>query len=130
MGVVVSQVNGVDNRYEVHDAVIVQKQKEGRNRSYKDTAAGTNQTGRGDSNPHIAIILSELADYNTELGENFSLRETTEEDLTREYLESMAPTDSMTDSEKWLLGKYQSTLAEMREKQAAAEQQEECRQQT
>lgn len=62
---------------------------------------------------------------NPSADENFSLRETTEEDLTREYLESMAPTDSMTDSEKWLLGKYQSALAEMREKQTAAEQQEE-----
>lgn len=57
--------------------------------------------------------------------EKFSLRETAEEDLTREYLESMAPTESMTETEKWLLGKYQSTLAEMREKQAAAEQQDE-----
>lgn len=79
MGVVVSQVDGEDNRYEVHDAVIVQKQKEGRNRSYKDTAAGMNQTGRGDGNPHIAIILSQLADYNREFAENQqSLREQTE----------------------------------------------------
>lgn len=70
MGVVVSQNNDMSNTYEVHDAVIVEKRKEGINALAKTPSADNNQTRRGDDNPHIAIVLSELADYNTEFYEN------------------------------------------------------------
>ena len=42
---------------------------------------------------------------------------------TREYIASMQPVDSMTDSEKWLLGKYQKTAEELREKEASLAEQ-------
>lgn len=42
---------------------------------------------------------------------------------TREYIASMQPVDSMTDSEKWLLGKYQQTAEELREKEASLAEQ-------
>lgn len=51
-----------------------------------------------------------------------SLRDTTSIS-TREYIAAMQPTDSMTDSEKWLLGKYQRTAEELREKEAALAEQ-------
>lgn len=75
MGVVVSQNDELSNTYEVHDAVIVQKQKEGANALTKTPSADSSQTRRGVDEPSIAIILSDLANYNTEFQNKFSLRD-------------------------------------------------------
>ncbi len=65
MGVVVSQNSEMSNMYEVHDAVVVEKQKEGNTALTKTPSAGEYQTRRGGDLP-IAIILSDLANYNRE----------------------------------------------------------------
>lgn len=49
-------------------------------------------------------------------GRIFSLRNA-DSDLTRQYLGNMQPTSDMTDSEKWLLDKYQKTLKELQERE-------------
>lgn len=84
--------------------------------SAADVPALSNQEFYKKSIPHSS-------DFDNPLPQK-SLRETTPEDLAREYLESMQPTNRMTDSEKWLLNKYQTTLAELREKETAAAEQD------
>lgn len=76
MGVVVSQNSEMSNMYEVHDAVVVEKQKEGNTALTKTPSAGEDQTRRGGDLP-IAIILSDLANYNREFTENsqYALRD-------------------------------------------------------
>lgn len=70
MGVVVSQ-NQFDksNTYEVHDAVIVQKRAEAITPT-KTPSTGKDQLRGRDSTPPIAIILSELANYNRQFAQN------------------------------------------------------------
>ena len=57
--------------------------------------------------------------------ENFqeSRREVTHHSLAYSYMETMQPTTSMNESERWLLDKYQRTVKELREKQAAYNEQ-------
>lgn len=68
--------------------------------------------------------ISESSESDNPSNENFALREETEDDLTRQHLENMEPTDSMSDSEKWLLDKYQRTQAELAEKETQIAEQE------
>lgn len=71
IGAVVSQ-NQYDksNTYELHDAVLVQKKTEAITPT-KTPSAGDNQLRGRDSAPPIAIILSELAEYNRQFAQDF-----------------------------------------------------------
>lgn len=70
MGVVVSQNDQKNNQYELHDAVIVQKQKKSVDALTKTPSADVNQSRRGTDSSSIAIILSDLANYNREFEES------------------------------------------------------------
>lgn len=92
MGVVVSQNSRQDNTYEVHDAVVVQKQRKGVDALTKTPSADESRTRRGDNDPSIAIILSDLSNYNRQFAENgegqnkYSLRDVDTTNTTMETL--------------------------------------------
>ena len=65
-----SQNDQLNNAYELHDAVVVQKQKKSVSALAKTLPAGNNQTQRGADNSSVAIILSSIAKYNREFAEN------------------------------------------------------------
>lgn len=53
----------------------------------------------------------------------YSRREVTPHTLAYSYMETMQPTTSMNESERWLLDKYQRTVKELQEKQEAYNEQ-------
>lgn len=126
MGVVVSQNDQRNNQYELHDAVIVQIEKKSADALTKTPSAEKNQTRRGIGNSSIAIILSDLANYNTKFAgeEQFSSRDLPDTVSIREYLGELQQTSRMTETEKVLLGRYQTKLKALQEKEQQVTEQE------
>lgn len=84
--------------------------------------------GGHNSFPVAQEVVDEfVAEKKSQTQAKFALRDQTESDLTRQYLESMEITDSMNESEKWLLGKYQRTQQEIAEKEAQIAEQDELK---
>ncbi|MGN0746706.1 MAG: hypothetical protein ACI4ML_08535, partial [Aristaeellaceae bacterium] len=85
MGVVMRQDKGYINSYYFHDAVIVEKRRP--NISHQDAGVGgkAGSIREGEVEPSVSSILANLADYNTEFQEKFSLRDvdTQNDEMTR-----------------------------------------------
>ena len=75
MGVVLRQDEGYKNSYYFHDAVIEEKRRPTISQQVAGGGVNASIVREGDGQPSVSSILANLADYNTEFQEKFSLRD-------------------------------------------------------